>query len=437
MSKILKFPKAYFNGNTESEVPYFIEAAEIKGWGYDSNTGTLNLLVAGNPEAAMIVVSDSNDAAAMVDQILAAKSSTNDLIEVNGLPATPDTPGNVAASSDYGQVELSWTGTAAQYNVMRSTSSGSGYALLGSTTSTSYVDNTVVTGTNYYYVIVAVNSRGSSPNSSEVNAAGLTPSTPAGLTGTAGYYSVALSWSAVSITSPAGFGVVYNIYRNGTLYTSTSDISLLDAGLTAGSNYDYTVSAAVNGVEGSQSPGTGNLTPTALSAPSSPSATAGIYSVTLSWAATTGAAAYNIYRGTSSGTEVLVQSGITGTSFTDTALDYHNAYYYKITATVNGGESPKSSEVHATPNHVTFSSASPNPASINGGVLTFTGTGFDPSQNGQIKYGTVSVNYLPVAYTNSTTISVTVPGGLTAGNIQFYYEVGGGDYQLPFTVAFS
>ncbi len=90
----------------------------------------------------------------------------------------------------------------------------------------------------------------------------------------------------------------------------------------------------------------------ASSAPATPTgltATAGDATVTLSWNAAGGAASYKVYRGTSSGAETLLQSGVTGTTFVDTAVTNGTTYYYKVSAVNASGESPQSSEVSATP----------------------------------------------------------------------------------------
>lgn len=68
----------------------------------------------------------------------------------------------IAATSS---VALTWTENSSGvvgYNVYRSTISGGSYSLLNSSpvTSSSYTDNTVVTGSTYYYVATAVNSSG-------------------------------------------------------------------------------------------------------------------------------------------------------------------------------------------------------------------------------------------------------------------------------------
>jgi hypothetical protein len=85
-------------------------------------------------------------------------------------------------------------------------------------------------------------------------------------------------------------------------------------------------------------------TPTGLAA------TAGNASVSLSWAASSGATGYNIYRSTTSGGEGTTAVATTGsTSYTDTGLTNGTKYYYKVAATNGGGTSAQSSEVSATP----------------------------------------------------------------------------------------
>jgi hypothetical protein len=71
------------------------------------------------------------------------------------------------------EVYLTWQASSmsegvTNYLVERSTSAG-GYTILASTTGTTYTDTTGVPGTTYYYVIVAVNAGGASPDSSDVS----------------------------------------------------------------------------------------------------------------------------------------------------------------------------------------------------------------------------------------------------------------------------
>ena len=89
----------------------------------------------------------------------------------------PSTPTGLSATPGNSQVALSWNASsgATSYNVKRSTSSGSGYSVIGSPGTNGFTDATAVNGTTYYYVVSAVNGSGESANSTQVSA---TPQVP-------------------------------------------------------------------------------------------------------------------------------------------------------------------------------------------------------------------------------------------------------------------
>jgi dextranase len=91
------------------------------------------------------------------------------------------------------------------------------------------------------------------------------------------------------------------------------------------------------------------LTPPA--APTGIMAAAGDAQVILSWAASSGAASYSIYRSSVSGDEgsTAYQIGNSGTSFTDASLINGVPYFYTIAAVNSTGSSAQSNEVSATP----------------------------------------------------------------------------------------
>ena len=95
-------------------------------------------------------------------------------------PPAPPTGLNATAGSN--QVTLNWTGSAGavSYSIKRSTSSGSGYSIIGSTTApaTAYTDSTAVKRTPYFYVVSAVSAYGESGNSNPEATA--TPTGPDG-----------------------------------------------------------------------------------------------------------------------------------------------------------------------------------------------------------------------------------------------------------------
>src|SRR5690242_12422860 len=61
--------------------------------------------------------------------------------------------------------------------------------------------------------------------------------------------------------------------------------------------------------------------------------------VALTWAASSGATSYNIYRGPAPGGETLLQAGVSGTTFEDSGLGDGQTFYYMVTAVNGSGES--------------------------------------------------------------------------------------------------
>ena len=94
-----------------------------------------------------------------------------------------------------------------------------------------------------------------------------------------------------------------------------------------------------------------SFAPKALAAPTALTATGGNSQVTLGWTASAGATSYNVYRGTTSGGESTtpIATGVTGTSYADTAVTNGTTYYYTVKAINAGGTSAASNEASATP----------------------------------------------------------------------------------------
>ena len=114
--------------------------------------------------------------------------------------------------------------------------------------------------------------------------------------------------------------------------------------------------------------GTGvSSNPQPPSAPTGLAANPGNNQVSLSWTASSGAATYNVYRGTASGalsTKTEITTGVTGTSCTDTTAANGTAYYYQVTAVDSAGESAGSNEANATPVNSTQITLTPAPSGI-------------------------------------------------------------------------
>jgi fibronectin type 3 domain-containing protein/regulation of enolase protein 1 (concanavalin A-like superfamily) len=93
-----------------------------------------------------------------------------------GLVTTPAAPAALFTSGSGKAITVRWLPSfgATAYDLLRSTTSGSGYAVIASNltaSKTSYVDANVSAGTTYYYVVQAKNSAGTSGNSPEFYAA--------------------------------------------------------------------------------------------------------------------------------------------------------------------------------------------------------------------------------------------------------------------------
>jgi fibronectin type 3 domain-containing protein len=174
----------------------------------------------------------------------------------------PAAPAGLAATSGTNSVTLTWTaatGFPNNYNIKRSTTSGTGYTTVGTTTApTVTFTDSVLGGQTYYYVVTAVNGGGEGSPSTEVSASPVlsAPVTPTGLTATPGNAQVALSWTASSFATSYGvkrataFAGPYTIIGT----TTAPTVTYTDAsGLNNGTTYYYVLSATGDGGPSSDS----------------------------------------------------------------------------------------------------------------------------------------------------------------------------------------
>jgi hypothetical protein len=84
-------------------------------------------------------------------------------------------------------------------------------------------------------------------------------------------------------------------------------------------------------------------------APTNLTATAGNQQASLTWTASSGAASYNVKRGTASGGPYAMVGSPAGTTYADKSLTNGTAYYYVVTAVDATGESGNSNQATATP----------------------------------------------------------------------------------------
>ena len=350
------------------------------------------------------------------------------LITVGAPPAAPT---NLTAQGGNNSVTLNWTAStgAASYSVYRGTTAGgeSATPIITGITGTTFTDTTAVNNTTYYYEVAAVNSTGTSSMSNEASATpSAPPVAPTGLTATAGNASVTLSWSVV--TGATG----YNIYRGTTAggegatpVTTVTTLGFTDSGLTNGTTYYYKVAAINSGGPGPMSnEASATPEPPAPAAPTGLTATPGNASVTLSWTATTGAASYNVYRGTAAGGEgaTPIATGLASPAYTDTGLTDGTTYYYKVAAVNSGGTSGMSNEASATPQLTapgapTGLTATPGNASV---TLTWTLTTGATSYN--VYRGTTAGGEGATPIATGLTTPTYSDTGLFNGT-KYYYKV--------------
>ena len=94
----------------------------------------------------------------------------------NWLSSTPPpSPAGLSAAAWDSEVVLSWPASsgATSYNVKRATTNGGPYAIVSNVSTTNCTDGSLMDGTNYYYVVSALNTAGESVNSAQASASQL------------------------------------------------------------------------------------------------------------------------------------------------------------------------------------------------------------------------------------------------------------------------
>ncbi|SPD74513.1 exported hypothetical protein [uncultured Desulfobacterium sp.] len=150
-------------------------------------------------------------------------------------------------------VELSWS-TSGTYDVLRSTDGpNSGFSKIGEVTGTGYTDDTVVSGTTYYYRLRGADCMSGSAEITYVYNSQLCPCVD-NLAARAKLNKIQLTWTHTGADS-------YNVYRStvaGGPYvfranTTSTYSTYLDSGLVIGTTYYYVVREVRGGVETCQS----------------------------------------------------------------------------------------------------------------------------------------------------------------------------------------
>ena len=281
-------------------------------------------------------------------------SGYSNIVSGKAKAAAPAAPSVTIGNSSTGKPQLTWKAVsgAVKYEIYRSTRQNSGYSLLGTTTSTSYVNTGASTGTTYYYRVKAVNRNGMASGYSNIVSCKAKAAAPAAPSVTAGNSSTGkprLTWKAVS------GAVSYRIYRSesrGTGYSllgTTSSTSYVNTGAAAGKTYYYRVKAVNrDGMASAYSnivSGKATLPAPVLNIGLSVSSGKPM----LAWDAVPGATSYRIYRSTSRGTGYSLLGTTSSTSYVNTGAAKGTTYYYRVKACNAAGLSPYSNIVSARP----------------------------------------------------------------------------------------
>jgi hypothetical protein len=206
-------------------------------------------------------------------------------------------------------------------------------------------DGSVYVTEDYYHIIRHLTGAGLLPPPP------LPPGSPTGLTATAGYGQVVLTWTTSSGATN------YNIKRSTTSggpYTnniigSSATNGFTDANVIDGTIYYYVVSALDAGGESQNSSQVG-ATPMFSPPPTILLPLTTNYNlVGLTWSTSPGATSYNVKRSTSSGGPYTLIINLATNVYNDTSVLSGTTYYYVISALNHGGEGANSLEASGTP----------------------------------------------------------------------------------------
>lgn len=175
------------------------------------------------------------------------------------------------------------------------------------------------------------------------------PAAPSGVTAIAANGQVNLAWTAVS--GATSYNVKRGTTTGGPYSTVSSPItaSFNDAGLTNFTTYYYVISAVNSAGESANSAQISVMPITITAAPTGLTATPGNAQVSLAWTAVTGAATYNVKRGTVAGGPYTTIGSPGAASFNDTSATNGTTYFYVVSAVNAAGESANSTQISATP----------------------------------------------------------------------------------------
>ncbi|KLU64324.1 N-acetylmuramoyl-L-alanine amidase LytC precursor [Desulfosporosinus acididurans] len=300
-------------------------------------------------------VTAANSAGTSSDSAIVYATSNNS----NGAPAAPTNLTATAANGN--QIYLNWSpvANASYYYVYKSTTVTGNYSLIAGPTTTNYTDYNVSLNTPYYYKVDAINSAGTSADSSIVYAIPTNSNTA--LSAPVNLVAQAQSGNQVYLTwNPVVNATYYSVYRSTSyggpfaIVGSPSSSTLMDTNVSPNTTYYYKVDAVGSTGTSSDSAIVYAITNTsniALSAPSNLTATPTNSSqVYLTWSPVNYATYYSVYRSTTVSGPFTIVGAPTTSNYTDSSVQLYTTYYYKIEAVNSAGSSPDSQIVSTTAN---------------------------------------------------------------------------------------
>jgi fibronectin type 3 domain-containing protein len=361
---------------------------------------------------------------AYVVSALNAGGEGRDSAPVLALPlAPPAPPSQVFAQPGNGRVALSWSPSAraARYSVRRAATPAGPFVPVGEAASPAHADEGLENGISFHYVVVALNSGGESPPSAPVQASPLAPpASPAGLAAAPGNAQVSLSWTPVP--EAAAYHVRRAAAREGPFeaLATTPESAWLDATVSNGGTYLYTVAATNAGGESPASDPVEALPVAPPAAPAGLRAAGGNGRVELRWEAVPGAARYEVRRSTTPGGPAAAVATTAATEHVDESVSNGTAYHYAVSALNAGGPGPESERVEASP-------VAPPPAPT--GLVATSGDAkaslaWTASPGAALYRVRRSAEFKgPYATVAETAGTSHVDGGLANGGTYFYYVV--------------
>jgi hypothetical protein len=345
------------------------------------------------------------------------------LISYTIAPPINQTP-LLSAQSISGGVRLLWNSitNATDYRIYYGLS-GSGFTnYTPNINDISYTILSLVPGSFYQFTIVTLYFGNESPYSNILFRTPL-PLTPSTFNITSGVQKVDLTWSTVS--GATGYRIYYGLSGMPfSMYQDFVNVSVgTISGLTSGLAYNFYIISYNDG--GESTPSSSILSSIPLSpTPLSFSAAASNLSVTLSWSASEGATGYRIYYGIT-GTYNL--SGIFySLSASISGLNANIPYNFRISAFNDGGESPLSSPIYATP--LPMPPSTPSDLSATSGILitNLSWTSVSGATGYKITYGLYNIfdNDIIVGDISSYTVINLLPD-LSYGFIISAFNSGG------------